>query len=74
MALDLSVYLVIGTRDVGRGEIGATVRAAVAGGVSAVQLRDKHASARELTVLAAHDTGWLANMARPQKRPRISIR
>ena len=65
MALDLSVYLVIGTRDVGRGEIGATVRAAVAGGVSAVQLRDKHASARELTALAAELCDVLAGTGVP---------
>ncbi|CAN5296559.1 thiamine phosphate synthase [soil metagenome] len=53
MDLDLSVYLVIGARDAGPRGVRATVEAAVAGGVSAVQLRDKQASGRELMALAA---------------------
>ncbi|HEX5333411.1 MAG TPA: thiamine phosphate synthase [Cellulomonas sp.] len=53
MALDLSVYLVIGARDAGPRGVRATVEAAVAGGVSVVQLRDKQASGRELMALAA---------------------
>jgi len=52
MGLDLAVYLVIGTQDVGAGALAPTVRAAVAGGASAVQLRDPRASARALTALA----------------------
>ena len=65
MVLDLSVYLVIGTQDVDRRGVGATVRAAVAGGVSAVQLRDKRASARELMALAAELCDVLAGTGVP---------
>jgi thiamine-phosphate pyrophosphorylase len=50
--LDLAVYLVIGTQPPGGRTTRATVDAAVAGGVSAVQLRDKRASGRELLALA----------------------
>jgi thiamine-phosphate pyrophosphorylase len=50
--LDLTVYLVIGTQGAGRRTMRANVDAAVAGGVSAVQLRDKKASGRELLALA----------------------
>jgi thiamine-phosphate pyrophosphorylase len=53
VVLDLSVYLVIGARDAGPRGVRATVEAALAGGVSAVQLRDKQASGRELMALAA---------------------
>lgn len=53
MVLDLSVYLVIGARDAGPRGVRATVEAALAGGVSAVHLRDKQASGRELMALAA---------------------
>jgi thiamine-phosphate pyrophosphorylase len=51
--LDLSVYLVIGARNGNPRGMRATVEAALAGGVSAVQLRDKQASGRELMALAA---------------------
>jgi thiamine-phosphate pyrophosphorylase len=50
--LDLTVYLVIGRQPPGSRTMRATVDAAVAGGVSAVQLRDKRASGRELLALA----------------------
>ena len=52
MAIDLSVYLVIGARDSGPRGVVDTVKEAVAGGVTAVQLRDKEASGRELVALA----------------------
>ena len=50
--MDLSVYLVIGTQHARRHGMRATVDAAVAGGVTAVQLRDKNATGRELMHLA----------------------
>ena len=53
MTLDLAVYLVIGAQPAGERGLLATVRAARTGGVSAVQLRDKAASARELVALAS---------------------
>ncbi|NTW42302.1 MAG: thiamine phosphate synthase [Cellulomonadaceae bacterium] len=53
MDIDVSVYLVIGARDTGPRRVRDTVEAALAGGVSAVQLRDKHASGRELMAIAA---------------------
>jgi thiamine-phosphate pyrophosphorylase len=65
VAVDLSVYLVIGAQNTHRRDIGATVRAAVTGGVSAVQLRDKHASARELMVLATELRDVLAGTGVP---------
>jgi len=49
---DLSLYLVTDSTLCGERGVLATVEAAVQGGVSAVQLRDKHASARELSQLA----------------------
>jgi thiamine-phosphate pyrophosphorylase len=52
MTADLSLYLVVdGRRSADRGML-ETVSAALHGGVSAVQLRDKHASGRELMALA----------------------
>ncbi|KZC96113.1 bifunctional hydroxymethylpyrimidine kinase/phosphomethylpyrimidine kinase [Clavibacter tessellarius] len=56
-ALDLSVYLVTDPALCGARSVPAVVSAAVAGGATAVQIRDKHASAAELlaTVLAAAD-------------------
>ena len=65
MALDLSVYLVIGAQDAGPHGVRATVEAAVAGGVSAVQLRDKHASGRELMALAVELLDVLAGSGVP---------
>ncbi|OUE09642.1 Hydroxymethylpyrimidine/phosphomethylpyrimidine kinase [Clavibacter michiganensis] len=54
-ALDLSVYLVTDPALCGARGVHAVVAAAVAGGATAVQIRDKHASAADLlaTVLAA---------------------
>lgn len=54
-ALDLSVYLVTDPALCGARGVPAVVAAAVAGGATAVQIRDKHASAAELlaTVVAA---------------------
>ncbi|REF35272.1 thiamine phosphate synthase [Thermasporomyces composti] len=49
--LDLSVYLVTDTRLCGARGVVDTVTAAVAGGVTVVQLRDPNASARELVEL-----------------------
>ncbi|QAY72981.1 thiamine phosphate synthase [Agromyces protaetiae] len=46
-ALDLSLYLVTDAALCGERGVAAVVEAAVAGGVSIVQLRDKHASADE---------------------------
>ncbi|MFT7766539.1 bifunctional hydroxymethylpyrimidine kinase/phosphomethylpyrimidine kinase [Clavibacter tessellarius] len=55
--LDLSVYLVTDPALCGPRGVPAVVAAAVAGGATAVQIRDKHASAAELlaTVVAAAD-------------------
>lgn len=49
---DLSLYLVTDPQLCGERGVVATVEAAVRGGVSAVQLRDKQAPARELVQLA----------------------
>jgi hydroxymethylpyrimidine kinase/phosphomethylpyrimidine kinase/thiamine-phosphate diphosphorylase len=56
-ALDLSVYLVTDPALCGERGVPAVVAAAVAGGATAVQIRDKHASAADLlaTVTAAAD-------------------
>ncbi|WP_317231666.1 bifunctional hydroxymethylpyrimidine kinase/phosphomethylpyrimidine kinase [Clavibacter capsici] len=53
--IDLSVYLVTDSALCGERGVPAVVAAAVAGGATAVQIRDKHASAAELlaTVVAA---------------------
>jgi hydroxymethylpyrimidine kinase/phosphomethylpyrimidine kinase/thiamine-phosphate diphosphorylase len=55
--IDLSVYLVTDPALCGERGVPAAVAAAVAGGATAVQIRDKHASAAELlaTVTAAAD-------------------
>lgn len=52
MPLDLSLYLVVDPAMCARRGVVSTVAAAVDGGVSAVQLRDKDASARDLYSLA----------------------
>lgn len=65
MILDLSVYLVIGTQHASQRGVRATVHAAVAGGVSAVQLRDKQASGRELMALATELRDVLAGTGVP---------
>lgn len=65
MALDLAVYLVIGTQPSGPGGTLATVDAAVRGGVGAVQLRDKQASGRELLALAVELLGALSGTGIP---------
>ena len=49
---DLSLYLVAGPADCANGDLVATVREAVAGGVTIVQLRDKTASDDEFVALA----------------------
>jgi thiamine-phosphate pyrophosphorylase len=49
--IDLSLYLVAGPADCANGDLVATVREAVAGGVTVVQLRDKTASDEEFTAL-----------------------
>lgn len=49
--LDLSLYLVTDTRMCGEYGVGATVAAAVRGGVSVVQLRDPGATDEEFVVL-----------------------
>lgn len=50
-AFDLRLYLVIGSRDVVSGTLEATLRAALAGGVTLVQLREKHAGTEETVAL-----------------------
>ncbi|HEY1486852.1 MAG TPA: thiamine phosphate synthase, partial [Micromonosporaceae bacterium] len=52
MTLDLSLYLVTDTVLCGPRGVVETARAAVAGGASVVQLRDPHATTRELYDLA----------------------
>jgi thiamine-phosphate pyrophosphorylase len=52
VTLDLSVYLVTDPELCGERGVLATVEAAVRGGVSAVQLRDKQATARQLLAVA----------------------
>lgn len=52
-ALDLGVYLVTDTRMTARHGISTTIRAAVAGGASVVQLRDPDASDEEFVALGA---------------------
>lgn len=51
-AIDLSLYLVTDRRLTGARGVAATVRAALSGGVTAVQLRDPDATGRELYVAA----------------------
>lgn len=53
MTIDLTLCLVTDTALCGSRGVVPTVRAAVKGGATAVQLRDKDASARELCALAA---------------------
>ena len=65
MILDLSLYLVLGASDAGPRGVRATVAAAVAGGVSAVQLRDKQATGRELMALATELCDVLAGTGVP---------
>ncbi|GAA2443960.1 bifunctional hydroxymethylpyrimidine kinase/phosphomethylpyrimidine kinase [Agromyces soli] len=52
-ALDLSLYLVTDAALCGERGVAATVEAAVSGGATIVQLRDKHASDEELLALLA---------------------
>jgi thiamine-phosphate pyrophosphorylase len=60
-AADLSLYLVAGPADCANGDIIATVREAVAGGVTIVQLRDKTASDEEFVALARSSRRcWMA--------------
>lgn len=49
--IDLRLYLVIGSRDVVPGTLESTLRAALAGGVTLVQLREKHAGTEETVAL-----------------------
>lgn len=62
---ELSLYLVTDSKLCGERGVIATVEEAVHGGVSAVQLRDKHASARELVELALALLGVLKNTGVP---------
>lgn len=57
---DPTLYLVTDTAMCGERGVPATVAAAVAGGVTMVQLRDPHADARTLTALAAELVALLA--------------
>lgn len=50
-AFDLSLYLVLGSKDVAPGKLEETLRAALAGGVTLVQLREKHAGTEETVAL-----------------------
>ena len=52
LSFDLSLYLVAGTDDVGGRDLADVVAAAVRGGVSLVQLREKQASDAEVAALA----------------------
>ncbi|MWJ36204.1 bifunctional hydroxymethylpyrimidine kinase/phosphomethylpyrimidine kinase [Clavibacter michiganensis] len=69
-ALDLSVYLVTDPALCGARGVPAVVAAAVAGGATAVQIRDKHASAAELlaTVVAAAEAIDAHAAAHPSAR------
>ena len=50
-AFDLGLYLVIGSQDVAPGRLEATLRAALAGGVTLVQLREKQADGETAVAL-----------------------
>jgi thiamine-phosphate pyrophosphorylase len=50
-AFDLGLYLVIGSRDVAPGALESTLRAALAGGVTLVQLREKNAGTEQTVAL-----------------------
>ena len=50
-AFDLRLYLVIGSQDVRPGRLEETLRAALAGGVTLVQLREKHADTETAVTL-----------------------
>ncbi|OUE19324.1 Hydroxymethylpyrimidine/phosphomethylpyrimidine kinase [Clavibacter michiganensis] len=65
--IDLSVYLVTDPALCGARGVPAVVAAAVGGGATAVQIRDKHASAAELlaTVVAAADAIDAHSVAHP---------
>lgn len=63
--LDLRVYLVTDTRLCGERGVPATVAAAVAGGVTAVQVRDPQASGRQLYELALSVRDRLAGTGIP---------
>jgi thiamine-phosphate pyrophosphorylase len=64
--LDLSLYLVTDTKLCGGGQgVVDTVRAAVTGGVTAVQLRDPEAKVRDLVALGRHLRETLAGTGVP---------
>ena len=63
--LDLRVYLVTDTRLCGKRGVLATVAAALAGGVTAVQVRDPQASGRQLYELAMSVRNRLAGTGVP---------
>ena len=65
--LDCSLYLVIGSQDCQHHSLLDTVRLAVAGGVSMVQLREKNISEREYTASAEA----LQNLLQPIQVPLI---
>jgi hydroxymethylpyrimidine kinase/phosphomethylpyrimidine kinase/thiamine-phosphate diphosphorylase len=74
--IDLSVYLVTDPALCGERGVPTVVAAAVAGGATAVQIRDKHASAAELlaTVTAAADAIDAHAAARPDDdRPLLLV-
>jgi thiamine-phosphate pyrophosphorylase len=63
--LDLSLYLVAGTEDAGGRDLMAVVAAAVRGGVSVVQLRDKTATDAAMIAQARVLKGLLAPLGVP---------
>lgn len=66
-AFDLSLYLVVGTRDTGGRPLAEVVAAAVAGGVTLVQLREKRAPTQQVAELARA----LRDLLRPSGVPLI---
>ena len=68
--LDLSLYLVTDTALCGEYGVAATVAAAVRGGVSAVQLRDPHASDDDLVALGRSVAEALTGTGVPLRRLR----
>jgi thiamine-phosphate pyrophosphorylase len=64
-AIDLSLYLVAGPADCANADLVATVREAVAGGVTVVQLRDKKASDEDFVALGRQLKQLLAGTGVP---------
>lgn len=63
--LDLSLYLVLDTELLGERDLGVTLRGALAGGVSIVQLRDKQANRHEYLERARQVQALLAGSGVP---------